>query len=142
MMSFKETETTKTTLVLLAVLSLATVIVVSAGLRFRNPIRTRLNRSKLAIIQNAIGEYLSTSPPIDGSLHSFLLQKRPQIDVTTNEIFDVYKTAVKYVIDKRDDGIFVGVYSAGKDKRWGTKDDMKREGTLLLNANKEKIDGK
>ena len=60
---------------------------------------------------------------------------------TTNEIFDVYKTAVKYVIDKRDDGIFVGVYSAGKDKR-GDKDDMKREGTLLLNANKEKIDGK
>lgn len=141
-MGFKETETTKTTHALLAVLSLVTVIVVSAGLRFRNSIRTRLNRSKLAIIQNSIGEYLSASPPIDGSLHSFLLQKRPQIDVTTNEIFDVYKTAVKYVIEKRDDGIFVGVYSAGKDKRWGTKDDMKREGTLLLSANKEKSDGK
>lgn len=120
----------KVILALFVVLSLVPVIIISLWL-FRNSIHAGLNRSRLAVIQYAIGDYLSATPSTNESLHAFLMKKYPQIDVESNEILDIYKTAVKYVIDKRDDGIFVGVYSAGKDKRWGTKDDVKREGTLI-----------
>lgn len=109
------------------------VIVIKTYRNLQRATNISLNSSRLAIIQYAIGGYVSTAKQSAESLSAYIVRKYPQIGVSSNAILDYYKTPVRYVIEKRTDGTLIGVYSAGEDKLWGTTDDMKRE-SVLINA--------
>ena len=92
-----------------------------------------LNQNRLAVIQCAIGRYLMEGEQAV-PLATFIEDNYPDIEVRTNAILDRYHMPVRYVIEDREDSVFIGIYSSGRDKQWGTSDDVKRESILLPRA--------
>ena len=88
--------------------------------------------SRLIVTHYDMGGYLLHEGRNSESLDDFIASYTNKgIEIVSGKILDYYKTPIRYVVEKHDDGIFVGIYGAGRDKVWGTNDDFKREGTFL-----------
>ena len=97
--------------------------------------KVALNQNRLAVIESIIAAYLLEGQTVP--LPTYIAKTDPRIEVRTNAVLDRYHMPVRHVIEDRDDGIFISVYSAGRDKKWGTRDDQKREGFFLRQGTDE-----
>ena len=99
----------------------------------RMHVRRSFNFNRIAVIQGAIARHMHEKEAGE-SLNDFIARKWPAIEIVSGKIVDYNGVQVRYVIEDCSEGTFVGVYSAGNDRVWGTSDDLKREGTFLKEA--------
>lgn len=108
---------------------------------FRSAMRVLSNADYVAGVDYAVGQFLNGQKEfVMDSLIQYIEDNFHNIKVEEGRIVDKNNRPMKVVVYTDTNTFHVIVSSSGEDGVWGTKDDMKREGTLLLN--KEEIDGK